>query len=429
MKKNDIKLSKKDIIFILNYCNSNFLWILDNNLKNDKDISLLLVKKNSNNFLTLWDELKQDVELWKLAIESMIRERVNIKLVVEFIDKYFKGNDLKDTLLDHYSYTLYKEDKVLKDDLSVWTIFIMNNDTSFYKVLLEKNILEVGSSKITLKKSFISEIISQFSKNWDLKSLEGDKLIEAKKEILSNFLWVSFNELPTPDLFVYDSIFNLVSSWENQNNLDLLYQKEWKNNPIKDELYDTEIEPEEKLDYSLWEYKYHELPSWYYSISTSSNKNIEISKKELDLFTSAWLKNFVEFYEMLYLLGLNFLWDKNKSSFLNILNNKIDFNYPDPDWVNESKSLRFLNLILRSIWFISIKDDSENSNDSDTWVIHKNFDNLDWAKHALSEIKSTWKIWNEVYDTSSTSIFEKILKNREYIDKDNQLVFTKFLET
>jgi hypothetical protein len=48
---------------------------------------------------------------------------------------------------------------------------------------------------------------------------------------------------------------------------------------------------------------------------------------------------------MLCDLNLNFLWDSNKSSFVNILNNKIGFNYPDSEGVTESRALRVLNVI------------------------------------------------------------------------------------
>jgi len=420
-----ILANKKDIILIMTYYNKDITFILDKNFINDKQIASLSIKKDFNNFFHLSEKLKKDIQLWKIVLESMVRQGVWIEQATNFIDKFFPDFEINKILKNHYLKKLKFANKIYNDDLSKWVLLIMDDKTEFYELLLNKKVLNISSKNIKLDKNFISGFLDFISKNKDLELLEGEKFNKKKREILLKFLGVSEVNLSSDDLFVFNTIFNLLNVWENIKKWFTEKEDKQEKNKLKIKLEKKEkenlkISPEEKLDFCVGSYEYKEISSWYYSIITSNNKEIKISKQELDNFTTVWLKNFIKFYEILQELDLNFLWDNTKSSFINILNNKIGFNYPDWEWVTQSRALRVLNLLWNAIGLIW---DDKNSD------YKKNFDTLEGAKLAFNKIKSTWKIWENTYEVASMisdTPVKKALKYKWYMSEKNELNFSKF---
>jgi hypothetical protein len=171
------------------------------------------------------------------------------------------------------------------------------------------------------------------------------------------------------------------------------------------------VSTKEKVDFSLNDYEYTRSSSWIYTIHNSGTNTIKLSEKEVERFTMVWLKNFIKFYNLLCGIGLNFLWDKYKNDFVTILNNQIWFNYPDREWVSESRSLKVLNFIGKTVGLIGDKKHTQYK---------KPFENIDGARKAFSDVKSTWNIWKNNYISmwmSDDVPVEKALKAMGYIDK------------
>ena len=182
---------------------------------------------------------------------------------------------------------------------------------------------------------------------------------------------------------------------------------------------DENMAPMDKLDYCL-PYCSSTYSAWIYTISSDWYMDAKLSEEELSRFTSVWLKNYIKFYHTMHSLWLGFLWWKYKSSFVTLLNNKVWFSYPDWAWVTESRFLRVLNLLWKSMWIIWKIDD-------DNYI--KPYDTLEWALKAFRDFKWSGKVKDKVLieNLVDEDKFEVLLKSRWYIDpKWDWLVFFKF---
>jgi hypothetical protein len=53
-----------------------------------------------------------------VALDSMVRQTVNVKEVTSFIDQYFIDEEINHSLRDYYLYKLKRANKIYNDDLS-----------------------------------------------------------------------------------------------------------------------------------------------------------------------------------------------------------------------------------------------------------------------------------------------------------------------
>ena len=411
------------VVFLLENYKENIFSLISENLKKDKQVIVLSIRKDYKIFFTMDEKFREDLDLWYEFIKSFIINNWDFSYFEKILEKHCKTKKYIEILMDFYIFYLRTKENLKLDDLSKWMIFIRKNNKIFYDFLAKEKIISSAWNKYYINSNFINI----FFENLDNYKIYEDFSPEDKIIYKKNYLWKLLNiDIQTMDsdsLFVFEIILDLLWTEENKRN----FLKKKKKIDKKEETIDKDKELKyeynsDKVDYCLWVYEYSTDKYGNYHISVESNKVLQIPKKELERFTSEWLKNFVKFYNMLCDLQLNFLWDKHKTQFINILNNKIWFSYPDWKWVTESRALQILNLILKAIWIVWQLD-------KNTFV--KDFKTLDSAKLPFKDLKNTWKIWNTVYSNfwmHENPPVEQALKVRWYINKDNELSTNKFYE-
>lgn len=419
--------SKKNIIYLLSTSPWELYLELNQSQKSDKDICLAALRRSPDVFINIPEEkFKYAYDFWQEAIMSFIRNWRNIIEINSFLDKNFILKKwIYKKLQEFLEKALKDTGEIILDDLSKWLLFIKSKNKSLYDFLISSKIISWAWKKLWLwakfQKDFSKAVIVSDKVTWK----KDDELIIVKREIFWEITWIDISKLSEDELFLIDTIINLCVLKDSQKSIK---EQEKQNNRLEDnnDLDDLDkdepiIDPEIKLNFCLPNCSYYE--TWYdsYNISLYWYKTVNLSEEELLRFTSLWLRNFVKFYSMLWEIWLSFLWDKNKSSFINILNNVIWFNYPDSAWVTEDRSLRVLNLIAKSIWIIwqvwdqYIKEYSDLESAKKEFMYIKNTRNIAWEQFPLE----SWLFW--------TPVVELALKKRWYISEKWELSFTKFM--
>lgn len=404
------KENKELILFLLKSYNKNIFSIIDNKLKSDKEIALAAIRRSSDSFYSIDKKLQWDILIARETIKSQVRERKDFFEIERFILKYFPKKAKE--LFDFHQKYLDASWKIFKDDLSKTFILIRTLNPEFYKNLKQKNIIISKLWSPTISNKFIKD----FTKNLEnifsdinLEEIESYKNIIISK--LQTSLWIIYEDSDSNIQFIFDSIIKLV-------NLEIQRSKKFKDfrerllNKLKNKVKENESKDDNKeekeediddfdelLDYCSPSCS-ASITDWWYLVDTPLNMKVKITENEKNDFTSESLRNFIKFYNTLYNLWLNFLWDKYKSDFLVILNNN-DINYTSWFWVTEFKLLKTLNIIWKNIWVPEYKVLDENWKETNESRCFKTI----WdAKLIFEEIKSTWKInWEKLSDNNMYS--------------------------
>ena len=349
---------KKLAKYLLSEVDSKYFSKLDINLRSDKEIILVAIRASSDNYKFIADNLKtQDFVAYEI-IKSFIREDKNYFEINTFIDTNFLK--LKKDLLKFYKKQLNKIDRVLSDDLTKNLIYLNENNIEFFE-LLKNNKIVIGKwNKINVNPNFINDLEKYFHNNDDYKLAD----IEWKKQIKFNYLmhilWVNGIYINNELSSILYSIIGLCNLKQDKKNIEKKVKEEKYDSENFDDEDDNNIKDwkiknndddifSDKLDYCLPNYTYTYSWWWYY-INSPSNIPVIINEEEKNNFTSKALQNFIKFYSKLYKLWLSFLWDKYKTKFITLANNKFGLDYLNWDGITAWKTLSVLNLIWKNIW-------------------------------------------------------------------------------
>lgn len=407
--------NKKLAEYLISEIDPKYFQRLDVNLRWDKDLAIIAIKASSDNFMYLDNKLKKDDFFAYEVIKSFIREGKNFIEVKAFIDNNFLI--LKQDLLNYYKNLLKRHNLVVTDDLTKNLINLSENEVDFFNLLKDKKIIIWKGKNLAVNPDFINNLEKYFQKNNDYKVADFGTKKQFKYNYLINVLWVTNNNLSNESIFIINSIINLIVL--NKDKQDLEKEVKDKKNILDDDdtkdkkkINDWKDSSDEdifsdRLESCLPNCSYSFSWGWYYNIKTSEELTVKITEEEKNNFTSLALKNFVKFYSKLHKLWLNFLWDKYKTKFTTLANNKFWFEYLYWEGITESKALSALNLIWKNIWV------PEKEIIWEDWKLQKEvkcFKTLWEAELRFEEIKSSSLINGEHIQTSMwTWVVEKKL--------------------
>ena len=417
------KNNKKFATYLVWDVDSNYYSKFDKELRKDRNLWLVAIKSNSKNYEHLDNKLKKSIDIAQEVIISLVKEWNNFNTIKYFIDTNFSKDDKK--LWKFYENHLKKLDIILRDDLVKNIKLIYDNNSESFQLLLTKKIISLERKKVNFNEKFINDFEKSIEntiildKDFDVKSHEEKN--KFYKNFLIKELWLNPSKLDKDILFIIDSILDIYDKIlkkklikENLNiddkNNDEKNIDEDANTDNKDNNIEKTDEFSDKLNLYLPNCSYSQSWMWTYNINTYSGLSIKITASEKENFTSLALANFVKFYNILYKLWLNFLWDSYKDKFKWLLTYKaIWFNYLSWKWVDEPKVLEILNFIWKNIWLYQEQILNNNQETTKGFTSFKTF----WeAYYAFRKAKISSKINNEYIDTNITIwTVEKKLSN------------------
>jgi hypothetical protein len=298
------------------------------------------------------------------------------------------------------------------------------NEADFFNLLKTKKIIIWKWKKLEVNPDFINNLEKYFQKNTDYKNADLVWKRQLKFNYLVQILWLSGVYISNKSTFILNSIIDLSNIESDKNNLereiknknddfndkedkDYKKTKKW-NDSSDDDIFSN------RLDNCLPNCTYTFSWSWYYNIETSWNIYVKISEEEKNNFTSVALKNFIKFYSKLHKLWLSFLWDKYKTKFITLTNNKFWLDYLNWEGITEWKTLSVFNIIWKNIWV------PEKEIIWDDWKPQKEvkcFKTLWEAELKFENIKSSSMInWEYIETGMWTWIVEKKLHLEWKID-------------
>lgn len=405
------KLNKDLAIFLINEVSPKYYENFKN-LQNDKDVAKIAIIRDSSNFLFTSKKLKKDLDLWVFVIQSMVREWKDFVNVELFIQNNFQ--EFSKELLEKYIFFLEQAGKIYYWDLTKELIELKNSNLDLYKIFEKKWIIKKKLRKITVDSDFIIWITKEILCE-DYLNLDNKDKLNYKITYLENILWIKFIQYWQNEKYIFSKIIELISIEEILLEKKIIKIKEKKNQDKKKEEKKEESQNKEKqneknkqefdelVDFAYPESRLHKISDGY-NLETITWKKIFISENEKDKFTSKSLENFIVFYNTLYNLWINFLWDKYSYDFKILCNNKFWFNYTSWEWITESKMLSVLNLIWKNIgvpeenYKEEVIDEKWNKTTiKKVWCFKTLWD----AKISFLHIKETWIINNKRYSDDS----------------------------
>ncbi len=400
-------------------------WKDKNTIK--KQFVLKKLKEDHSYFLEVERSLHSDPEIQNELITSLIRQWVDFSSVESILSAYYwKDKKLQKKLLSLYIKILKEFETMHRDDLTKSLLDLKQKwENNLYTSLISKKIIESKWPRFILTSSFFKSLKDKLIINDSYFLLADREKDKSRYDFLLWMISLNYDTLTEDERGLLLTIIELIKIEENKYLSKKQIKEETEkdedeyilNNESDDETW--EIDPIDKIDFCL-PYCSSSFSDWVYTIKTDWYMDAKLSEEELSRFTSIWLKNYIRFYHTMFDLWLWFLWTKYKSSFVTLLNNKVWFSYPDWAWVTDSRFLRVLNLLWKSMWIIWKIDD-------DTYI--KPYDTLEWALKAFRDFKWSGKIKDRVLidNLSDTDKMEILLKSRGYIDpKWNWLVFSEF---
>lgn len=405
--------TKKLVIFIISEVDNN-LFKTHKEFHGDIDVVKLAIQKDSNSFYLISSaELKKHKDVWKEVIKAFIRENKNFYEVEFFLETNFKKDKKK--LFETYFEYLSSVNDYYINDLSKNLFFLKDTNKILYDLLHTNKLFTPKWKNIIINENFIKKFVNEVLKDELYEKIN----LKEKKEYIIKKLYTYFlianNNLSSDEKVIFDLALNLINISLSKKIKETKKKEEEKpefeisSTEKKKEVPDLHKDDDfnDFIDFSYPECNSYKV-SWWYNIETITWKNIFISENEKENFTTKALKNYIKFYNTLYNLWLNFLWDKYSYDFKILCNNKFSFDYMHSEWITESKTLSVLNMIWKNIWVPEHQLVDEEWNES---AQIKCFKTLWDAKNTFSEIKETWMINNIKY-SDSTSFWNWAVENK-----------------
>lgn len=407
--------TKKLAIFIISEVNPNF-FTEHKDLHADIDIIKLAIQKDSNLFYSITSGFKKDENVWLEVIKSMVRENKNFYEIEKFINNYFLKDNKK--LFDNYFKYLEDANNYYTNDLSKNLFSLKKLNKELYDFLHKNKLFTTKWKNIIINNDFIKNFEKEISKDELFISLN----IKEKEDFIINklntYFLISNKNLTGEEKNIFDLVLNLINievskkiketkKKDEDTNIDNDSSIDKKKGEENSETKDDEEDFNDFIDFSYPECNSYRISGWY-NIETITWKNIFISNDEKDNFTTKALKNYIKFYNTLYNLWLNFLWDKYSHDFKILCANKFWFDYLHSEWITDSKMLSILNMIWRNIWIPEHKVINETWKETNQIECFKTL----WdARNAFTEIKETWTI-NEIKYSHNSFFWNWAVENK-----------------
>jgi len=417
LKNSSNQKNKKLAMYLIWEVDSDFFQKFTN-LRNDKDVCTLAIKKSSNNFYYINNvKLKKDVKTAVWVVNSMIRESKSFLEVRDFIVEYFPESQKK--LFDVYEKNLEKYNKIIWNDLDKIIFSLSKEKKEFIDLLKKKKIIKVSLKTTKINEKFIDNFIKSLSE--EIKNNENiENIEEFKKNKLIKLLWINNEYIDENIEYLIELILKLVNLDEQKNivkeekedNDEVQDVKDVKKDEYKDEDND-DFDDLMEMEFSWYSY----LSNWdYISISTNEDISIKISNSDKDKFTSKALENYITFYKLFYKLWLKIFLEKYNLKSL-LAYKEINFDYTYWVWITKSKTLKILNLIGKNIWIpeVEVLVNWEEKPKKEV----RCFKTFEDAKNRFEDIKSSSIInWEYIETNSNIWIFEKKLVLEWKLDYD-----------
>lgn len=431
------KENRKLALFLISEISSDYFLDFPS-FHSDKVFLSLCLNKDYKIFFKLNDSNIKNKDFWKIVLSKMVKSWLNFWTIEWFIDKYFPKN--KTELLKYYNDCLIKNTNFMQGDIWKILIFLKKENILFFQKILDKWLIEDNWKKIQLNKNFVNETIESLLEDNEYQKLDNINKNKYLIKILFLFLWIKQDDkIWKNEKYLLDIIVKLILNSESKKPLpkkekelnDKKEKKEDINNEENRKINnDTVLDKDNFIDKVSYLYDWVNITefSWWYWIDFWWPTLLKISTSEEKKLTIKALDNYIKFYNTLYSLDLNFLWDKHKTSFITLCNNEIWFDYLNWNWITDWKILSILNLLWKNIWI------PETIVVDNQWNEKKEvrcFNDLISAKMFFKSIKNSWKInWVEYSDNKAFSYWavENYLIQKFKIDKNGSwLNITKWI--
>jgi len=417
INKNDNKRNRNLALLLISEVSSKFFEKFDH-FHTDKLFVNLAISKDYTLFYGISNEMKKDLWIWFTTIKSMFHKWLNYEQISNFIEKYYPKN--QDKCFEYYQTLLKKAEQFYGKDIWIIALKIKKSNSKLFEKLKSLWVFEEVKNKIKISSKFITDFINNLFKDENYLSKSEEEKYEIKQNMLLWLFWKKIEELDENELILFESILKLIFVEENK-----ISQKELKKDSKKEKIKEEKTEEskneneliEEDDDFEeFWKFCYPECEisstSWWYFVNTISWKKVYFPEKIAKSFTTVAFTNFINFYNILSNIWLNFLWDKYRGNFLTLINNKIWIDYLNWEWITKWKILSILNLIWKNIW---IPEKEILWNNWETIKEIKCFNRLWEAILQFEKIKKTWKInWDDYSDNwtfSKWAVEKKLILN------------------
>lgn len=370
------------------------------------------------------EEMKTDIRVAQSIITSQVKSGQSFLEVEKYLQEYFANTPEYQLLVKYFLKTQKLAGTLARKDLTQYCTAIVSSD--FYAYLKKEKII-VGIGKyIKPNEKFIKKFILGL-KNAQIETLTDEQKSTLYLEVFTALIWKDLQGLTHEEKLVFAQIQEIcVFDYQAQYNHDI---EEWKQDlkeATKDSTESYEVEedfedysPAEKLDYCYPSHSYSISSSWDYSVQLWENRELEISKREMERAGVTALENYAKFYNTLCECHLNFIWDRYRAPFTTLCNEKFGLDCFSGEWVNDLKMLKVMNFIAKTI---GIPEQEFDDPDEEGQKQVGCFDDVMFASKQFKYIQATGKINDRLIYTnpgwSSTGVVQRYLQDIGCIDAD-----------
>lgn len=369
--------------------------LLDSQIwKKNREVSLAMVRKDPDNFAYLDPKFK-NLEFWKEALKSMVKQRSSFSTLQKFISDNFTDRKILKNLRK-YLQTL---EGVFISDIEKYLISIQESSPKVYDAIFAKNLFTQKRKNLSLSSDFIKYFTDRISTASTYMVLEPMDKQVFDISIFKEYLSLSSQDM-TPEISgFFISLRSLIQVKKLQDTSENTQDSETENA----EDWVNASQEETRLDYHKPEYTYT-LALDGCSLDMWEWEKLNVSQKELDTMTDVALNNYIEAVKVCRWLGLGFIF-KHKHKFLSVI---CDIDYLSGEWISESKLLKILNKIGKNVW---IPEQDVDEGETETTTSKRCFKTLWEARYQFRDIKSTGVVGWISYDPmkSDRSVVERAL--------------------
>ncbi len=365
---------KSKALHVMESADVDIFQYLPDSLKCDKDVVIKALRKKGSIFGSLPLEMKKNIDIQSVALESMISSWESIITIISVIESWDKKN--YKTLRELLSRKLWEKKDYFTTPLSKLIYEVFENDTDLYRTIKEKHFL-TNNGNISLSGRFTS-ILAKAQEG--LESSTPDELQEKLMNLILKFLGISKWSLSKQGRALFENIISGISiaqKWEDDEQED-----DQEGAEISNDNEDEEEGPE--IDYSVWPYSYSDTGSSF-TVWDDGGNSVNLESEVFNNISEKSLENFMNFSALTKNLGLGFLVEKHAR--LSQLVTKV--NFYDGEGMSEARILKFLNSVGKNI---GIPEESYEDSEGNKKV--GCFNNLGATKMHFREVKNTGKIGN-----------------------------------
>lgn len=370
------------------------------------------------------ENMKTDIRVAKTIVTSQVKSGQGFIEVETYLNQYFKNTPEYQVLLKHFLKTQKLAATLARRDLTQYCVDIHQGD--FYKQLKKQKII-IGIWKyIKPNEKFIQKFITGLEDK-QIDTLTDEQKQKVYLELFTELIGRDISGLDDAEKRVFEKILEIciLDYHARDNDVDQESKQNKKDRETEtQETYELEEDfedysPAEKLDYCYPSRSYSVSSTWDYRVQLWENRELEISKKEMEAASVLALENYAKFYDTLCESHLNFIWDRYRAPFTTLCNEKFGLDCFSGEWVNDLKLLKVMNFIAQTIGIPEQEfDDPQEEGKKKVGC----FEDTLFASKQFKYIQATGNINNTMIYTnpgwSSTGVVQRYLQDIGCIDAD-----------